>query len=128
MKKCNKEAKKKCAELIDTNYFYNVKHVGIAVSIVRNRIIDKNINVLIREVDAKESKLEAIKEKVKEKHEQVDRDARNYFHRGVGVGILKYVVRYNYHGRRNKLVNKGLTGSKCSRCEYEEDQEHVILC
>ena len=83
--------------------------------------------MLIREVDAKKSELEAIKEKVKEKHEWVDRDARNCFHRGVGAGTLKCIMGYNYHGRRNKLVNKELTGSKCPRCKYKEDQEHVIL-
>ena len=46
-----------------------MKYVGIAAPIVNQRIVDKNINVLIREVDVRKSKLEAIKEKVKEKYE-----------------------------------------------------------
>ena len=66
IKKCNKEAKQKCAELIDNEKFYNIKHDGIAAPIVNNGLSDKNINVLIREIDAKQSELEAVKEKVKE--------------------------------------------------------------
>ena len=79
MKWCDEEAKKKCVELIDVNYICNVKYVSIVAPIVNQRIVDKNINVLIREVDTRKSKLEAIKEKIKEKYEWVDIDARNYF-------------------------------------------------
>ena len=121
MKRCDEEAKKKCAELINTNYIYNMKHVGIAALIVNQKIVDKNINVLIREVDTRKSELEAIKEKVKDKYEWIDMDARNCFHEGVGVGTLKCVVGYNHYGRRNQIVNKELVGSKCPRCEREED-------
>ena len=89
MKQYDEEVKKKCAELIDENNLYNIKYVGIAALIVNQKIVDKNINVLIREVDTRKSELEVIKEKVKEKYEQVDIDARNCFYKGVGAGTLK---------------------------------------
>ena len=76
-------------------------------------ILDKSINVLMRELDAKKNEQEAIKEKVSKNHEWVNVFTRNYFHGGVGVGTLKCVVGYNYHGKRNRLVNKGLTNDKC---------------
>lgn len=128
MKRCDEEAKKKCKALIDAEDTCNIKHVGIETPVLNGKIVDKNINVLVRELDAKKNKLEAIKEKVKEKHEWVDINVRNCFRGGVGVGTLKCIVGYNHHGKRNKLVNKGLTEDKCPRCEQIEDWEHVILC
>jgi len=43
--------------------------MGIAAPIVNNRLVDKNINALIREIDAKQCKLTVVKERVKEKWE-----------------------------------------------------------
>lgn len=128
MKKCDEEAKRKCAELFDEERRHSIKHVGIEVPIVKGRIVDKNINVLIREIDAMKNEHEAIKEKVKEKHEWMDVEARNCFHGGVGNGTLNCVVGFNHHGKRNGKINEGLTSSKCPRCGQEEDWEHVILC
>jgi len=128
MKKCDEEAKRKCAELFDEERRHSIKHVGIEVPIVNGRIVDKNINVLIREIDAMKNEHEAIKEKVKEKHEWMDVEARNCFHGGVGNGTLNCVVGFNHHGKRNGKINEGLTSSKCPRCGQEEDWEHVILC
>ena len=66
MKKCDNEAKKKCKILIDNNEVCNIKHTRIAAQIVNNQLIDKNINVLIREIDAKKYELLSVKERVKE--------------------------------------------------------------
>ena len=48
-------------------------------------------------------------------------DVRNYFHEGVGARILKCIIGYNHHGKRNQIVNNGLVENKCPRCEREED-------
>ena len=117
MKRCDEEAKKKCAALIDTEETGNVKHVGIASPVMNEMILDKNINILVRELDAKKNEQEVIKEKVSDKYKWVDTYVRNCFHGGVGVGTLKCIVGYNHHRKRNKMVNKGLTDDKCPWCE-----------
>jgi len=99
MKRCDEEAKKKCAALIDTGEMGNVKPVSIASPVMNEMILDKNINVLVRELDAKKNKQEVIKEKVSDKYKWVDTCARNCFHGGVGVSTLKCVVGYNHHGK-----------------------------
>ena len=66
MKMCDKEAKKKCIALIDGDDICNIKHIGIVHFIVKDRLVDKNINVLIREIDAKRCELLSVKERVKE--------------------------------------------------------------
>jgi len=128
MKKLDKEVKRKCKDLIDNGVSDTVKHKGVAVPMIRNKILDKNINMLIREIDASKNEEEAIKEKIAEKHEWIDKEVRNCFHGGVGNGTLKCVVGYNHHGRRNKAINNGLVSSKCPRCRSEENWEHVFLC
>ena len=55
MKQCDKKAKNKCATLIDTEEICNVKHVGIASPVMNEMILDKNINVLVRELDTKKN-------------------------------------------------------------------------
>ena len=127
MKKCDKEAKRKCKDLIDNGISDTVKHKGVAVPMIRNKILDKNINMLIREIDASKNEEEAIKEKIAEKHKWINKEARNCFYGGVGNGTLKCVVRYNHHGRRNKATNNGLVSSKCPRCGSEENWEYVFL-
>ena len=72
MKKYDNEAKKKCKMLIDNNEVCNIKYTGIAALIVNNQLLDKNINVLIREIDAKKCELLSVKERVKEGWEWVD--------------------------------------------------------
>ena len=101
MKKCDEEAKKKCADLIDNEKQHTVKYVGIEVPSVRNKIRDKNINILIREIDTIENEREALKERVKEYYEWIDVSARNCFHESVGTGTLNCVVGFNHHGKRN---------------------------
>ena len=121
MKECNEKAKKACIDLFDGEELCEIEHVRIALPIIENEIVDKNINVLIREIDAMKNERDAIKEKVHEKHEWVDICARNCFHGRVGVGTLKSVVGYNHYGQRDKLVNNGLTDDKCPRCRRVED-------
>ena len=65
MKWYNEEAKRKCKELIDTNRGCEIKYAGIEAPIAKNKIKDKNISALVREIDAKRNELEAIKEKPK---------------------------------------------------------------
>jgi len=67
MKRCDSEAKRKCVALIDQEDVCTIKYKGIAAPILENDcIIDKNINVLIREIDAKYCEEIAAKERVKE--------------------------------------------------------------
>jgi hypothetical protein len=128
MKICDEKAKQKCRTLIDGNERCTIKYKGIATPIVEDEIIDKNVNVLVREIDAKQCELISVKERVKEGWEWVDLEARNCFNSGVGAGTLKCVYGYNHHGKRNGKINKGLVQTKCPRCGEEEDWEHIILC
>jgi len=121
MKKCDEEAKRKCANLIDNEKQHTVKYVDTEVPIVRNKMRDKNINVLICEIDAIENEREALKEKVKEYYEWIDVSARNCFHEGIGTGTLKCIVGFNHHSKRNRKINNDLVSSKCPRCGEEED-------
>ena len=61
-----KKQKKKYTALIDRDNICNIKHIGIAHPIVKDWLVDKNINVLIREIDAKHCELISVKERVKE--------------------------------------------------------------
>ena len=54
MWRCDKEAKRKCSEITEYGYESSMEHVGIATPKIRNKLIDKNINVLIREIDVKQ--------------------------------------------------------------------------
>ena len=55
----------------------------------------------MRELDAKKSEQEYAASKFPEHYEWIDIEARNTFHEGVGAGILKCIIRYNHHGKRN---------------------------
>ena len=128
MKRCDEEVKRQCKELINGEEYCDISHAGIAMPIVNDKIVDKNINVMIREIDAKKSEEEAVKEKAGDKWTWVDVEARNCFYGGVGIGTLKCVNGYNHHGKRDGTINKGLVPTKCPRCGEEEDWAHVIKC
>ena len=53
MKLCDEEAKMKCKDAIDSEETCNIKHKGIVAPTIENHIVDKNINILTREIDAK---------------------------------------------------------------------------
>ena len=94
----------------------SMEHVGVAILKIGNKLIDKNINVLIREIDAKQQEIEATKERVGDKWRWIDREARNCFHGGIETGILKYSVGYNHHRKRNGRINNRLVSTKCLKC------------
>ena len=128
MKRCDEESKRKCNEMLDNENECTIKEIGINTPIVNGKIRDKNINVLVREVDALKHEIDAAKVKAKERWEWIDVKARNCFHGGAGIGTIKCAAGYNQHGKRNGCINKGLVDTKCPRCGVEEDWEHVILC
>ena len=39
---------------------------------------------------------------------------------------MKYLVRFNYYGCRNKQINKGRAESKCPQCQQIKDWTHII--
>ena len=121
MKYFDKESKKQCVLLKDQDVENKIQHMGIVILVKKESILDKNINVLIRELDTKESEEIAMKDAAKEYWEQIDSNARNYFYRGVGARTLKCMLGYNHHGKWNCMVNKGLTSSLCLRCNEQED-------
>jgi len=67
MRRCDEEAKRKCLELTEHRYESSVEHVGIVTPKIGNKFIDKNINVLIREIDTKQQEIEATKERAGDK-------------------------------------------------------------
>ena len=66
IKWCDKKAERKCTRFICNQVVSDVEQTWIATPIISNKIIDKNTNNLIREIDAKDNWLKAIKDKVKE--------------------------------------------------------------
>ena len=102
--------------------------MGIVTPVKEDSILDKNIHVLIRKLDAKEHKKIAMKDAVKEHWKWIDNNVQNCFYGGVSAGMLKCMLGYNHYGKRNCMINKGLISILCSRCNEQEDWEHVIQC
>ena len=128
MSKCDAESKKK-RQLVEQHGPVNrIKHKGIETPCWKNMILDKNVKILIRELDAKEHEKQTIMKLVPENWKWVDREARNCFGGGAGIGTIKCVNGYNHHGVRNAKINQGLCSDSCPRCGRKEDWEHVMLC
>ena len=53
MRRCNEEAKRRCSKMTEYRYESSMEHVGIATPKIGNKLIDKNINMLIREINVK---------------------------------------------------------------------------
>ena len=60
------------------------------------------------------------------KVKMIDMEVRNSFQHGTTLSILKSVVKFNYHGMRNKMINQGLTSSKYPRYFMNEDWLHIV--
>ena len=69
-----------------------------------------------------------VEEKFGEYSEWIDLEARNCFTGGVGVGTIKSAAGFNHYSVRNKLINAGLVGNRCPRCNEIEDWSHVVQC
>ena len=76
-------------------------------------LLDKSINSLIRDLDAKENEKIAIQQIVPDYWRWIDRESRNCFSSRVGAGMIKCVTGYNYHGQRNAKINNNLCLTKC---------------
>ena len=66
--------------------------------------MDKNINILIREVDTIDHEKKVIKNMLLEHQKWVNWEARNCFEGGIGAGIIKCTSGYNHHGVRNSKI------------------------
>jgi len=128
MRKCDQLSKKKCKDLRDGSITSNPLPLGIGTITRKERIVDKAMQVMIREQDAIVHEKQAAKDAIGEYWKWVDREARNSFSGGVGEGTIKCVWGYNHHGVRNAMINKNLCSNRCPRCENVEDWEHVITC
>ena len=128
MRICDARSKEKCIALELNGGENTLMQMGILTPVTCRRIIDKNVNVLIREYDAKIKEKEIIEDKVGTKAEWVDKEVRNCFIGRVGISTLKCVTGYNHHGCRNNKINSGLTNDKCPICGEIEGWEHVIHC
>jgi hypothetical protein len=128
MKRCDENSKIKCSDILQEPVPSTIQHLGILTPIQNDKILDKNINVLIREVDAIKHERNIVEEKFGEFADWIDLDARNCFPGGAGVGTIKSATGYNHHGVRNKMVNAGLVSDRCPRCDDIEDWQHVVLC
>ena len=58
IKKCNIASKEKRRALLNHEIRNKIKHVGIVTPVKNKIILDKNIKILIRELDAKEQENE----------------------------------------------------------------------
>ena len=64
--KCDNESKNKRRFLLDKEVHNEIKHVRIETPMRKGQILDKNIKVLIREIDAKSREKSSIKQIVPE--------------------------------------------------------------
>jgi len=55
------------------------------------------------------------------KAEYIDEEARNIFYEGSTLGLLKCVLKFIHHGKRNKVISRGFTLALCLRCQVQED-------
>ena len=67
MHRCDRESKEKSERLQDVNEEDEVKDAGMLTPRRNERMLDKNINTLIREIGAKEYEEKVTKEVAKEK-------------------------------------------------------------
>ena len=128
MRKCDIAMKEKRYRLRNVPRTNNIKYYGIETPIRKGMVLDKNISVLILELDAKRREKSIIKQIAPEHWQQIDRDARNCFSGGTGAGTLKSVYGYNHYGSRNAVINEELHYYKYPRCNALEDCQHIILC
>ena len=128
MRKCDQQSKQKYRSLCQGRITSTPLPIGIGTIQYKDKIIDKSIQVLIREHDAIVHEKQAAKDVIGEHWKWIDREARNSFSSGVGAGTIKCVWGYNHHGIRNAMINRNLVSSKCPRCNNVEDWEHVITC
>jgi len=128
MKRCDEASKEKRMALEHNECQRQIKYFGIETPCKDGVILDKNINGLLRDIDAKEYEMQSVKNIFLEKWEWVDIDARNCFMAGAGTGAIKCASGCNHHGKRNGKINNGLCLEKCPRCNENEDWEHVIKC
>ena len=52
MKRCNEQSKIKCTQAMNFHKHHSLENLGIITPVTGNRIVDKSINTLIREIDA----------------------------------------------------------------------------
>ena len=53
---------------------------------------------------------------------------RNVFKGGLTVGRLKCVAKFNHHGKRSNIMNKGTESDKCLQCAEKEDCAYIVQC
>ena len=75
MRICDARSKEKCIALESNGGENTLMQMGILIPVTCGRIINKNVNVLIREYDAKIKEKEIIEEKLGMKAEWVDKEA-----------------------------------------------------
>ena len=61
------EKEKKCADASENAHESNITYAGIATPKLEKELLDKNMSVLIRELDAKKHEDEVTTEKAKDK-------------------------------------------------------------
>jgi len=90
-------------------------------TIVEEDYMDAPIFQLVRNIDAIKSEKEYIQSQVGSDIDKIDIKARNSFYEGATISMLKYLLKFNYHGSRDRMIDKSLILSGCPQCtEYEE--------
>ena len=83
--------------------------------------MDRKVSEVIREIDTKEAELDYIILQYEQTWEYIHIKVRNCYSVGLSVGRLKYLVGFNYHQVKSKMINGGRTEDKCSSCQHPED-------
>ena len=89
MKEFDEKSKAKRIALAGSNEKDNVEIIGPCAPVLNQCINHKNIQTLIREIDAKKHELRAVKDKHTETWQWIYINARNFFCEGTGAGTLK---------------------------------------
>ena len=128
IKRCDEHSKVKCADILQTPVQSTMQHLGILTPIQNKRVLDKNINVLIQEIDTIKHEKNIVEEKFGEFAEWIDLEAKNSFPGGAGIGTIKSAAGCNHHSTRNSVVNDGLVCNRYPQCNEIEDWQYVALC
>ena len=88
---------------------------------VNNTIAKGVIREIMQKVDALESGIEYLKEKIECDLEHVEIEARNAFLSNlITTLVIKCANGFNQHIMRDALINKQRTDTKCPRCSSRE--------
>ena len=75
--------------------------------------MNSKVSEVIQSIDTIKSESEYVVSQLRSKADLIDLEARNSFHHRITLSLLKCITCFNYHGTRNRNINKGIIVSNC---------------